>query len=228
VFRGHENHVFSVDYSPRANVVATGSSDETVRLWDVRSQELIRVLPAHSDPVTSVCFSPDGSTLASCSYDGLCRLWDVASGECLMTLVDDASPAVASARFSPNGRYLLLGTLDSRLRLWDVARDACIRTFTGHTAAKFCAAAAFLPAPASAPDGAAAYVAAGSEDGALLLWDVQTAAVRQRIDAAHAAVVLSVDAHPFRDMLASTAHDADTKVKVWADPSRANGLPALD
>ena len=73
VFAGHTSHVFCCDVNSACganNVLASGSVDETVRLWDLRSGTCVNVLPAHSDPVTGVKFSPDGAVLATCSYDG--------------------------------------------------------------------------------------------------------------------------------------------------------------
>jgi WD40 repeat protein len=75
-------------------MVASGSFDETVRLWDVATGACLRVLPAHSDPVSAVCFNRDGTLLVSASYDGLIRIWDTNSGQCLKTLIDDSNPAV--------------------------------------------------------------------------------------------------------------------------------------
>lgn len=70
-FRGHLNFVFSVDFNPRGNMIASGSFDESLRLWDVRSGRAIRTIPAHSEPITSVQFNGDGSVVATGSYDGL-------------------------------------------------------------------------------------------------------------------------------------------------------------
>ena len=63
--------MFCVDVHPRSQMVASGSFDQSVKLWDARSGECIRSMSAHSDPVTSVNFSRDGALLASCSFDGL-------------------------------------------------------------------------------------------------------------------------------------------------------------
>jgi COMPASS component SWD3 len=68
--KGHTNYVFCVDWSP-AGLIATGSFDESVRLWDARTGNCLRAVSAHGDPVTGVSFGPDGTILASSSYDGL-------------------------------------------------------------------------------------------------------------------------------------------------------------
>ena len=73
VLKGHTSFVFTLAYSPMGNILASGSYDETIRLWDVKRRKVLRVLPAHSDPVSSVGFSKDGTLLMSCGHDGL--LW---------------------------------------------------------------------------------------------------------------------------------------------------------
>lgn len=90
----------------------SGSFDENVRIWDVKSGKCLKTLPAHSDPVTAVHFNRDGSLIVSSSYDGLCRIWDTASGQCLKTLIEDDNPPVSFVKFSPNGKYILAATLD--------------------------------------------------------------------------------------------------------------------
>lgn len=83
---------------------ATGSFDETIRFWDVRSGRCLREIPAHSDPITALDFNPDATLLVSSSFDGLMRIWDTHSGHCLRTLASDAqSTPVNFVCFSPNG-----------------------------------------------------------------------------------------------------------------------------
>lgn len=69
--RGHHNYVHCVAFSPKGNILASGSYDEAVFLWDVRAGRLMRSLPAHSDPVSGIDICQDGTLVVSCSTDGL-------------------------------------------------------------------------------------------------------------------------------------------------------------
>lgn len=71
VLRGHHNYIHCLAFSPKGNMIVSGSYDEAVFLWDVRAGRLMRSLPAHSDPVSGIDFSPDGTLVVSCSTDGL-------------------------------------------------------------------------------------------------------------------------------------------------------------
>ena len=121
-----------VDFNPRANIIVTGSFDESVRLWDLRTSRCIRAIPAHSEPVTAVQFHPDGSFLVTASYDGLVRFWDPTNGQCLTTLHEKGTPPIGSARFSANGKYILTSSLDSKVRLWDYINSKRVRTYEGN------------------------------------------------------------------------------------------------
>ena len=78
--------VFSVAYSPDGKTLASGSADNTIKLWDVATGKNIITLRGHTNSIDSVTFSPDGKTLASGSWDNTIKLWDVASGKNTATI----------------------------------------------------------------------------------------------------------------------------------------------
>ncbi|MCP4357165.1 MAG: hypothetical protein GY796_03990 [Chloroflexi bacterium] len=69
--------------------MVSGSSDQTVRLWDVNTGECHNTLEGHDGSVWKAIFSPDGHSLASASDDETIKLWDVQTGKCLKTLRPD-------------------------------------------------------------------------------------------------------------------------------------------
>jgi WD40 repeat protein len=69
--------VESVAFSPDGRLLASGSWDNTIKLWDVATGREVRTLTGHTDTVNSVAFSPDGRLLASGSYDNTIKLWDI-------------------------------------------------------------------------------------------------------------------------------------------------------
>lgn len=89
MFQGHASWVWSVVFSPDGQRIASGSNDQTIRLWDAQTGACIRILEGHTRGVYSLHFSADGLTLWSDSQDETIKLWDLRTGECIRTLRSD-------------------------------------------------------------------------------------------------------------------------------------------
>lgn len=214
-FSGHHNYVYSIAFSPKGNILASGSYDEAVFLWDVRTAKVMRSLPAHSDPVAGIDVCHDGTLVVSCSSDGLIRVWDTMTGQCLRTLVHEDNPPVMAVRFSPNSKYVLAWTLDDCIRLWDYVQGRCIKTYQGHVNRKYSLCGNF--GTYQAPDGPAhAFAVSGSEDGALVCWDVVEKNILQRIEG-HTDVVLGVDTAELNGKRLLASCGLDKTVRVWEE-----------
>jgi WD40 repeat protein len=159
---GHSYYwVNSVAFSPDGLLLANGSDDGTVKLWDVRSKTLAATLE-HSDWVYSVAFSPDGSLLASGGgYDETVKLWDVRSRTLVETL-EGYSYGVWSVAFSLDGLVLASGGFD-QVKLWDVRSMTLVETLEGHSYG--------VRSVAFSPDDS--LLASGSSDGTIIFWDMK-------------------------------------------------------
>jgi len=193
-------------------MLASGSYDETVCIWDVKTGMCLKSLPAHSDPVTAVDFSRDGTLIVSSSYDGICRIWDAATGQCLKTLIGEDNPPVSHVRFSPNGKFILVSTLDSKVRLWNYSVGRVAKTYQGHQNSKHAIPCAFCVCD-NTP-----WVVSGSEDNSVYIWDLNTREVVQVLEG-HKDFVSCVASSPTLPMIATCATHNDPTIKIWCHVS---------
>ncbi|CAI5724919.1 unnamed protein product [Peronospora destructor] len=217
----HMGFVSCVAFNPQGSLVATGSHDESVRLWDVRSGRTVAIVNAHQEPVVSVQFHPtDGSLLVTAGYDGFVRVWDVASRQCMRSIITEPAAPVGSATFTPNGRYVLSSILDGTVRLWDYMRDIYVRSYRGHMNSKFSMQCAFLEQQWNKQP----VVACGSEDNRIFMWDVGMQDVCSVLTG-HDHPVLALAAHPTRALVVS---GSNRDIKMWIPTSETDGISNSD
>ena len=165
---GHTGSVFSLAFKPNSYLLASGSADDTIRIWDVGDRDNlrhVRTLRGHTAVVTSVAWSPDGRTLASASWDGTVRLWNPNNG-INFAVLRGHTERVTRVAWSPDGRILASGSRDDTVRLWDPDTLGTLRVLRGHTSNVY--------ALAFSPNGQT--LASGSADKTLRLWNPNTGA----------------------------------------------------
>ncbi len=202
---GHRTSVDSVAFSPDGGTLASGSGDNTVKLWSVQERREIAALAGHRSNVTSVAFSPDGGTLASGSEDNTVKLWSVRERREIVALTGHSS-SVTSVAFSPDGGTLASGSWDTTVKLWSVREGREIAALTGHSSLVF--------SVAFSPDGGT--LASGSGDNTVKLWSVRER--REIATLTGHSYVNSVAFSPDGEMLASGSHDHT--VKLWSVSQR--------
>ncbi len=139
---GHTGRVNCITFTLDGKTLASGSSDKTVRLWDVMTGESKQILTGHLHGIYSVAFSPDGKTIAGGStgerdgeqiFGAQIKMWDTATGKPKHTLT--AQGQVNSLAISSDGNILSSGEgwPGYVVQLWDMDTGKKLRTLTGHT-----------------------------------------------------------------------------------------------
>jgi WD40 repeat protein len=195
--------VVAVSFSSDGKLLASGSYDTTVILWDVANRKMIRKFEPSEGKTYSVAFSPDDALLASGHVGGEIKLWDVASGKLVRSFKSDAY-AVESLAFTPDG-HLLAARSSFTVDLWDVAAGAVAHSLKG------AAALISFASMAMSPDGKK--IVTGDTDGSIRVWDVAEGKQLQELEA-HVKPVDTVAFSPDGSLIASASDDKT--VKLWS------------
>lgn len=153
-----EKGIAVLAFSPRGNLLATGSTDKTARLWRPNGR-LVHVLPQRGH-ILGLTFSRNGATLVSTSQDGTAAVWDVATGvrELLLT---GATGAANAAAISPSGSGYAVAFADRDARIYNSVDGRLLAPLAGHGDS----------VTSIAFDSAGRTIATGSDDGTIRIWD---------------------------------------------------------
>lgn len=116
----HKGRIKSVAFSPDNQLLVAGSTDKTIKIWDLHNRQLIRKLIGHDASVVSVAVSPDGEKIVSSACEGTIRIWNIDDGKCIQELTGHQN-WVWSAKFSPDGQFIASASQDENIILWDNA-----------------------------------------------------------------------------------------------------------
>ncbi|CAI7582049.1 unnamed protein product [Penicillium bialowiezense] len=197
IFEGYSGSVHSVAFSPDGVLLASGSNDHDICLWNIAKNKH-KTLKGHSMYVYSVAFSPNGMLLASGSSDSTVRLWDTVTGT--HRIFKGHLKSISSVAFSPDGVLLASGSFDKTVRLWNTVTGT-YRIIEEHSRS--------VHSVAFSPDGI--LLASGSNDHNICLWN--TAKNKYQTLKGHSGCVNSVAFSPNGTLLASGSDD--NTVRLW-------------
>ncbi len=238
--QGHTAQVYAVAFAPKGDLLASAGADAQVRLWDLAKADAPpRIIPVQV-PTNAVAFDPAGTRLAAVGQDGQVRVHDVAKGALLKqfaahvttTPVNAAHPIYAVV-WSKDGKQLVTASFDRSLRLWDAAAGTLVTEFKGVPVAvpgdKPAPPPAGFPghrdqvfAAALSPDGK--FLASGSSDRTLKLWEVATGRVVREFAAPGAKPVMAGEPAPSHPgWVHAVAFTPDGTRLVSGGPAPRNG-----
>lgn len=201
--------VAAADFSPDGTKIATGSWDNSAKIWDAETGQAIRKLQGgHTGYINSIIFSPDGRFVLTGSDDATAKLWDVETGNVVRTFAGHRG-RVRQAIFSPDGAQVLTVSNDRTAQLWDTrTAEPLGRPLAGHNWA--------ILSAAFSPDGSR--LITGSEDNTAMLWNLETFEPITTFEG-HTAAVAAVCFSPDGSRVFTASQD--NSAKIWdASPGR--------
>jgi WD40 repeat protein len=208
----HIGSVQSVSISPEGKQGVSGSSDNTLRLWDLESGECLRILAGHTATVSTVSITPNGKTAFSGSDDGTLRVWNLENGKCLKTLKGHTRP-VKSVSVTPDGKKAVSGSEDKTFRVWDVITGECLKTL----GMGLCWALSPVPSVSITSDGNRALSVGGRWNQDLQLWDIDSGKCLKTLieptNAPHEHPIKSICITPDGERALSASYDRT--LRVW-------------
>jgi len=229
---GHASRVTAVSFSHHGRWLASASGDETVRMWDVATQQALAVGPLRCQMGTNtVAFSPDDGLVAAGDDSGRIYLWRTNTGkrahgpfqaerssssyipwmDADRSALKRSDMRVWSVAFSPDGARVVSGGADNAARIWDIKAGRCIFILRGHTGN--------VRSVAWSLD--ERVIGTGSRDATVRLWDTTTGAPLATLHG-HTKAVQSVAFTRDGDFLVSGS--SDTAIRKW-DVRAACQLP---
>ncbi len=188
---GHSKEAWTLAFSPNGKILASGSDDHTIKLWDVAAGRELLSLPGHESTVTALAFFPDGNRLASVSLDQTLRIWTlstdaldghVSARSDLLARYDDRLFALALTR---DGKHLAVAGDGGTIHIWDMGASREINQFEGHKDT--------VHALAYSPNGA--FLVSASQDKTVRFWESRTGKQldKRSLDAGVRAAAFSAD-----------------------------------
>jgi WD40 repeat protein len=198
---GHSDWVSAIVFSADAQKIASASFDQSIKVWNYQTGELIRVITENSGVVYTLAFSGYHNLLAQGGSEHNIKLWDLETGA-LVEICKEHSGSVRAIAITNDGKTLASGSYDGTIKLWNLETAQEIRTFTKHTGT--------VSAIAFSRDGQ--ILASGGGDGIVKLWHWSTGQLLHSL-CGDLGVIAGIAFHPQEPMLVSAS--SDRTLKLW-------------
>jgi WD40 repeat protein len=202
----HTQLVSSLTFSSNGKILASGSWDSNVKVWNLLNGELIYNLPASSWSVQSVAISPDSKTLANGNGYGpnieneTLKIWNLETGKLIRSI--SVSAKIRAVAFSSDGKIIISGCEDNTIKLFNSNDGKLMQTLSGHTG--------IVTSVAVSSDGK--NLVSGSLDKTVKLWNLKTGELI-RTFSGHAGGILSVAMNHDNKLIVSGG--SDRTIKAW-------------
>ncbi|GJJ67835.1 hypothetical protein EMPS_00181 [Entomortierella parvispora] len=217
---GEEDDIMGLEFSMDDSLLACGTYEKSVRVYEVQSGKVRGFWTTHSDNVNEVAFSPDGDLVASCSEDSTVRIYNPNTNKEVHVLLhvkkdpeaDDyfEGKTVSHVAFSPDGKLLVSSCDDKNVRLWDTRTGECVYVLSGHTES------VVMTKFSRSGD----RVASASMDGTARIWDVASGRCLYTLEG-HTADITSIEYSPNGLQIATTSKDMTAR--LWDAETGAPG-----
>ena len=197
---GHSAPVSSVAFSPDGRLLISGSLDNTIILWDVKTGKELRIFKGHILGVNAVIFRPGGKMLVSGSSDGTVKLWNISDGKVINSW--NISESVMAISCSSDGKLLAIGTENGTVKLLNIETGEEFVPLKGHNSSVLAVSFSFD----------SKILATGSTDKDVRLWIMSNSNGREFLTlSGHKNWVNSIAFN--RNILASGSED--NTIKLW-------------
>ena len=157
---GHSDTVYGLSFSPDAKLLATGSADKFVKVWEVPSAKFVKSLEGHTHHVLDVGWSADGKLIASAGGDNTVKVWDYEKGEQARTIAAHTKQVTRLLFVGKKMEFVTAGG-DNQVKMFNASNGGNVKTFAG--------ASDFIYAIGVNPEGT--FVVSGGEDGIVRVYN---------------------------------------------------------
>ena len=201
-FSGHKGAITDLAINPLGDIIASSSTDQTVRLWTNAVGGKNKILKCHPSPIRSVDFSSDGKLLMTGSNDKTIKIFELYPKHKFISSYKGHSNWVRCARFSPDNRLIGSCGDDNAVIIFDVEQKTVKYRFLDHSSN--------VNSCRFSPDGT--IISSAGNDGKIKLFDIRMGRLIQHYDA-HNDKINCISYHQSGNYIISGSDDST--IKIW-------------